>query len=41
MQQQLLQKLEYQFSLGKVKRKKNIGGVLNKQLKEKKIGKLI
>jgi hypothetical protein len=38
MQQQQLQKLEYLFLHGKVKQRKNIGGVLNKLLKVKKIG---
>ena len=38
MQLQQLQKQEFQFLLGKVKPKKNIGGALNKLLKGKKIG---
>jgi hypothetical protein len=33
-----LQKLEYQFMHGKVKRKKSIGGALNKLLKVIKVG---
>jgi hypothetical protein len=39
-QRQLLRQV-YQFMLGKVKQKRSIGGVLNKQLKVRKIGNLI
>ena len=40
MQLQQSQKSAYQSLLGRVRRKRSIGGALNKQLKVKKIGNL-